>query len=302
MGGPVQDREYVVHEEKVSYNPGIIERRRVSKSVPIEWIERLADEKLIVFRVNRAPCKMVRSTDGILVGAGARVVTILFNLGGWLRGMDGLAVEGIGERVRVLVNFPYSPSFVLLDRLFFLFLAHFPGSRNSADGFLGCSSRKPLGRLDRCGSHLISSSESLDGFPCCLLVCVAEGDFYFGGGKGWDPEPADNQAQQPRPEGGSRMAVRRAVSTREGGTNNGKEVYDDDPCDANCCCDRPDIPLVEPADDLLRPSTVGRNGSEKAFIFCQLERSLLKAYQCLRYDRLVLALDVFRPSINRPRV
>lgn len=52
----------------------------------------------------------------------------------------------------------------------------------------------------------------LGGGTHCFIVRMTDGSIDFAGGEDWNPQPTDDQAEQPQPEGTDCKAVRSATA------------------------------------------------------------------------------------------
>ena len=146
--------------------------------------------------------------------------------------------------------------------------------------------------------------ESLVGSLRCLSVCVTDSPPQLTGGEGWNPQPADDQAQQPEPEDADLQALRRLGRTVKGdeGVDEGEDECDDNPRDGCACCDRPGVPLVEAFGDFTFPLIIGGYGGKNILISGELERDLLKGSQRIRGARLAFVSYVFQASEDHTNV
>ena len=159
-------------------------------------------------------------------------VTVL-TFGGYLEGDGGLVVGRIWKGVELDT---------LLDRLGLHLLVIFIGFKNGIDRFLGSFQnrhplRKSVGNLVLCRGVRFGRLlfDPLRGFLGCLLVRMTDSGLQFAAGEGRDPQPADNQTQQPQPNGSNCEAIGYTVvgAAAEGdeGIDESEGERNDYPCD-----------------------------------------------------------------------
>ena len=145
----------------------------------------------------------------------------------------------------------------------------------------------------------------LSGGTHCFVVRMTESSIDFAGGEDRNPQPTNDQAEQPQPEGTDCKPVRSATTGVTDGderVNNGERKCDDNPSDGTSCCKGPGVPLVEPFEDLASPLAVNGDGLEEAWVCGKLYCSLLKGNQRFRHVRLFFVYDAVRLPINHASV